>query len=512
MLSNLSRLAGHADLARRAYQLRQADSDAVRRAARRHLVQRMGKMRGLPQKLGQMLSFSHRDSEAGADFAPLFEDAEPLAWNVIASELTQAWQRPWQDVLRTVDTHGLAASLGQVHRAVLHDGREVAVKVQYPGIGESVLADLSLLGWMSAPLGGLQRGFDVAGYRQTIREDLERELDYIAEAAQQRLFARALQGSLEVIVPQVIDAWSTDRVLMTTWESGDAWPVMQEHGDEDARRVLGNRLVTWFLKCLFRDGLVHADLHPGNVRFRQTDAGPQWVLYDFGCTYRPTETERLALLRLIQGTCERSENPWPLFLALGFDEQYLEPLAAKLPALCQVLFEPFLSTKPYDARQWRLGERVADILGEDRWNFRIAGPPALVLLLRAFHGLKFYLEGLRTAVVWQRPFSELWAELQHQADALTLPAAPRPDADFTQLSRYLKIRVREAGSTKVELTCPALAVDDLESMIDDDLLRRIRSQGSNLAQLAADVRRRGYAPGPVFAVQHADKEVSVWLE
>lgn len=512
MLSSLRRLAGHADLARRGLELRLASNDAARSAARKHLVERLGRLRGLPQKMGQMLSFSHRDEAASAEFAPLLEKAEPLPWEVVAQELKTAWGRDWSEVLREVDEVGHAASLGQVHRAVLHDGRVVAIKVQYPGIRESIQTDLSLLGWLSLPLGNLQRGFDMAGYRKAILADLERELDYTLEAQTQREFAALSAHDESIIVPRVIDELCRPQVLVTAWETGEHWSSVANDWDEDARRILGNRLVKWSLQSLLVHGVMHADLHPGNLRFRRTSSGPQLVVYDFGCVYRPNETERLALLRLIQGTVSREENPWPLFLALGFDPQYLEPLASKLPALCQTLFEPFAAPVVYDARQWRLGERVADILGADRWNFRISGPPNLALLLRAFHGLKFYLEGLQTPVIWSRVFREIWKQEGEVAASLKLAAAPKREADFAQLSRQLKIRVTEAGKTKVELTCPATAIDELGSLIDDDLLARIKAQGNDLAQLTADVRRRGYAPGPIFGLREAAKEVRVWLE
>ncbi|HTN75387.1 MAG TPA: AarF/UbiB family protein [Pirellulaceae bacterium] len=512
MLASLRRLASHADLARIGYTLKTSSDEQVRQLARRHLALRMGKMRGLPQKVGQMLSFSQPASNSADEFAPLLESAEPLAWEIIASELTAAWGQPWSNVIRQVDPIGHAASLGQVHEAVLHDGRHVAIKVQYPGIRDSVRTDLSLLGWLSAPLGGMRRGFDLAGYRETIMADLDHELDYLREAQAQRDFIAVSQDQSFVAIPAVIEPLCGRNVLVTQWESGETWETVAANWDEDARRVLGNQMVAWFLRSLFVDGLVHADLHPGNLRFRQTAKGPVLLLYDFGCVYRPTAVERFALLRLIQATIDHGENPWPLFMAIGFDAAYLEPLAVKLPALCQALFQPFLAPAVFDARDWNLSERVAQILGEDRWNFRIAGSPALLLLLRAFHGLKFYLEGLKTPVLWERTFSGIWQLTGNEALAMPLPAAPRDEAEFARLSRHLKIRVEEGGQTKVELTCPASAIDELDALIDADLLAKIQAQGNDLARLTADVRRRGYVPGPVFELVEADKAVRVWLE
>ena len=122
--SKLRRSIGYVDLARHARKLRKSTDEAVRGRARTHLAARMGKLRGLPQKIGQILSMSS-DAEAAEVFAPLTGDAEPLPFDEIQPLLEQAWGTPLERVVRSIEPHGLAASLGQVHRAVLHDGRSV---------------------------------------------------------------------------------------------------------------------------------------------------------------------------------------------------------------------------------------------------------------------------------------------------------------------------------------------------------------------------------------------------
>jgi hypothetical protein len=238
----------------------------------------------------------------------------------------------------------------------------------------------------------------------------------------------------------------------------------------------------------------------------------QLLLYDFGCIYQPTKDERLVLARLIRATIDRSESPWPLLLKLGFNREYLEPLADKLPALCRVMFEPYCCEYPYDLADWNLGQRVSNILGDDRWNFRIAGPAGLVFLLRAFHGLAYYLEGLETPIFWQQPFQTCLASIGSEINDLQLPASIKPDCDFNSLARYLKMRVREDGRTKVELTQYASGIDRLDDLLDQDVKQRIKQQGIDLIQIVADVRRGGYAPTKVFELTEGPKQIEVWLE
>ena len=513
---SLRRMVEYAGLARDVYKLRHADEEQVSAAARKHLIERMGKMRGLPQKLGQLLSFSHAGEEddplAAADYARLQEAAEPLPLEVVRPLMEAAWGRPLEKVLREIEPHAHAASLGQVHRAILRDGREVAIKVQYPGIYDAVLADLKLLGWLSVPVGNLKRGFDLAAYRQVILDDIKEELDYRAEAASQRQFVDWADADPFLVVPRVVDSLSCENVLVSEWVEGDPWQTVCDHWVESDKKTLARDLLKFFLESLFARQMVHADLHPGNLRF-QCDAGRvRLVLYDFGCVYRPTDDERLALLRLIRATTHRSEPPLPLFLKLGFNREYLEPLADKLPALCNVLFEPFVVEYPYDPADWHLGERVSDVLGDDRWNFRIAGPPAMVFLLRAFHGLIYYLQGLSAPVMWGRTLGPVLRAYADEMDRLDLPRGDVDHRDFSSLARYLKIRVQEGGRTKVQLTSRSEGIDDLENLLDDDLRAKILRQGIDLPAIVRDIRRRGYVPGPVFQWTEGTKQVEVWLE
>lgn len=509
--TSLKRNTAHARMAYTAMKLRRADDEAIADRARQHLVTQMGKMRGLPQKVGQMLSFSGDDTESDNMFAELQESAEPLPLETAVEVIEEAWGRPLESVLQTIHPSEHTGSLGQVHRAITLDGREIAIKVQYPGIREAVMADLKTLGWLSIPVGNLKRGFDLASYKDTIVENLEQELDYLAEARQLREFHQWMATDNGLAVPVVDDELTTDNVLVTSWEEGDSWSTVRANWSDNEKRQAVAQMLQFFLRGMFIEGQIQADWHPGNFRFRRLGSQVQLLILDLGCVCRPTDEERLTLARLIQATIAGSESPWPLFLKLGFNREYLEPLADKLPALCRTLFEPFCVDHPYDLADWQLGDRVSDILGSDRLNFRIAGPAKLIFMLRAFHGLAFYAQGLGAPVRWQPAFQNAIAPLADAMAGLSLPQSEQ-DVDFASLSKHLKIRVQEHGRTKVALTSRAGSIEHLREMLPVEVLQQIKDRQIDLDRIVSDIRRRGYAPGPVFDLQDGDKDIEVFLE
>jgi predicted unusual protein kinase regulating ubiquinone biosynthesis (AarF/ABC1/UbiB family) len=489
--------------------LARCDEPTVADHARRFVAQSMGRLKGLPQKVGQILSMG--DAEAAGAFESLAGAAEPLPFAAIEPVLAREWKRPWREVLAALEPAGLAASLGQVHRGRLHDGRAVAVKVQYPGIARAVQADLKLLGWLALPLGGFGRQFNLAGYREELLRDLLEELDYRNEAENQHQYAFLARYQPGLRVPALHGALCTPSVLVCDWEDGET--LAQAAQWPEPERKAAARLFLEHALGFFRHGFVHADPHPGNFRFRRTANGVELLLYDFGCIFRAGLATRLALLQLIRITEENgTADPFPLFVKLGFNADYLEPLAERLPALCRVLFEPFIVGGPYAVAQWRLGERVADILGDERWNFRIAGPPQLIFLIRVFHGLVHALRVLDVPVPWKFLLEPIRAQFDAQAAALALDVPARAERGFGRVAKHLKIHVLRDGCTAVKLTSPLRAIDELELLMGDELAAQVRSQGVDLDAIVQAVRRSGYCPQQVFRLVSGDKDVRVWLE
>ena len=486
-----------------------SDEGHARTRAAYHLQESLGRLRGLPQKVGQIMSMA--DSESASELSRLCNGGPALALSDLKESLAAAWDVSPEEVCEWIKEEGLGASLGQVHQARLHSGQEVAVKVRYPGIEQAVQDDLHALGWLSIPVGNLRNGFDLGGYREVIEAGLAEELDYRLEARNQRQLAAA-STELPLVVPEVLPELSNDRVLTTVWEGGDPLEKARQWNSSE-RAALGTALVQNFLALAFDHGLVHADPHPGNYAFRRSSSGIQVVLYDYGCVQRLSSRERLLILRLLRGAVRRTEadDPYPLLVELGFDADLLRPLRDKLPALCTILFEPFAARGAYDVSAWNRAERAAGVLGEDRLNFRAAGSPRLVYFLRAFEGLCFYTRELGAPVWWSKSLSSLLDKYSTAMDDLHLQEPVNRNAAYGCLAQSLEIRVLEGSSPKAQIKLPAGAVERLEHFIDEDIRSKIEERGISLHNLVEQVRANGYAPQEVFSMADGSKTFEVRL-
>ena len=269
----LRRLAGHDPEAI-------AESVATRNAQRTAEV--LGDLKGVALKAGQFLNtvdamLYDPESPWRTAFASLHEETPGLPFPDIEPVLIEELGRGWHRRLRRFDpTPVAAASLGQVHRAAV-DGRDVAVKVQYPGVREAVRADLRVL---AAGLGAFRmtrRGRQLRPLVGELRRRLLEELDYVHEGDAQDAYARAFAGDRDVRVPDVLLA--TPRILVTEWLPGTPFVPLALHGTQEERDWMGRAYQRFLLSGPTRTGLLHADPHPGN--FRQLADGRLGVL-DFG--------------------------------------------------------------------------------------------------------------------------------------------------------------------------------------------------------------------------------------
>ncbi|MEU9744085.1 ABC1 kinase family protein [Streptomyces niveus] len=231
----------------------------------------LGELKGGAMKFGQALSVFESalpEEVAGpyrAALTKLQEAAPPMPTSTVHKVLAERLGEDWRELfLEFEEKPSAAASIGQVHRAVWHDGRDVAVKVQYPGAGEALLSDLAQLSRFARLLGPLIPGMDVKPLITELRDRVSEELDYELEARAQREHAAEFADDPDVVVPDVVH--QREQVLVTEWMDGTPMSDVIADGTEEERDRAGQLLARFLFSGPARTGLLHADPHPGNFR------------------------------------------------------------------------------------------------------------------------------------------------------------------------------------------------------------------------------------------------------
>lgn len=254
----------------------------------------LGELKGGAMKFGQALSVFEAalpEEVAGpyrAALTKLQEAAPPMPARTVHEVLGERLGEDWRELFTEFDDKpAAAASIGQVHRAVWHDGRDVAVKVQYPGAGQALLSDLAQLGRVARLFGPLIPGMDIKPLIAELRARVSEELDYALEAEAQGVHAEEFTGDEDVFVPAVVH--QADQVLVTEWMNGVPLSEVISGGSREERDRAGQLLARFLFAGPARTGLLHADPHPGNFRLL-VDGGPSggWRLgvLDFGTVDR----------------------------------------------------------------------------------------------------------------------------------------------------------------------------------------------------------------------------------
>ncbi|MHC5067924.1 MAG: ABC1 kinase family protein [Planctomycetota bacterium] len=486
--------------------LRGAQGRAPERA-RHHLAAVIAEQRGLAAKVGQFLATSQADYEAAQ------ADLPPMELTAAQAVLDGAWQRDHRAVLADLQPASHAASLGQVHQARLINGDTVAIKVQYPDIGQAVHDELGILRLLPRVGPARRWGFDLDGYKECLRTTLANECDYLHEAASQQRYREAWHavGDQRVMIPAIHREWCRETVLVEEWLPGMALAEFRQQPVE-SRRAAAEALLDHVLTMLVQSGLVHADLHPGNIGYCSDDGGADLVLYDFGCVSTVPASARRALLVLIDALHEQAAiAPADCLVELGFDRAKLDHISDQLPAVCQVLLEPFLVDRPFDLEQWHVGERIQRILADYSWWFRSAGAPSFLLIMRAVHGLCRHLRELAVPLNWRRALRQVRDRHEQGLPPLTL--APRGgEVTCHDLARHLRIIVRRGLLVSVDLRMPATVLNDIHSVIDSDVEAKIAERGLNLDRIVATAIAAGYPPGVLFELDDEERHITVRLE
>jgi predicted unusual protein kinase regulating ubiquinone biosynthesis (AarF/ABC1/UbiB family) len=356
------------------------------------LFQVLGQLKGGAMKMGQALSVFEaalpEDVAAPyrAALTKLQESAPALPTTTVHAVLAKELGADWRDRFVSFDdTPAAAASIGQVHKAVWEDGREVAVKIQYPGAGPALLGDLKQLGRLARMLSSLTPGLDVKPLLVELEKRVAEELDYRLEAQSQSTFASAYDGDQEIRVPEVVTG--SERVLVSEWMEGVPLSQIIATGTQEERDRASVLLARFLFSGPVLAGLLHADPHPGN--FRLLPDGRLGVI-DFGAVDHlpdgaPEPIGRVARLAL--------EGDGEAVLAVLRDEGFVRPTvsvdAQAVMDYLAPLLEPIAGPTFRFNRGWLRREAVR--LGDPRSPASQLGrqlnlPPSYLLIHRVTTG------------------------------------------------------------------------------------------------------------------------------
>ena len=424
--AQLVRLGATAAASSAAHQVRRVGASAGRRAeldaahelkTAEQVAEALGQMKGVLMKLGQMASYLNDGfpEQFRAQLATLQADAPPMSADLAVATLEKSLGGPIHTFFSLFDDAPLAsASIGQVHRGVRLDGREVAIKIQYPGVETAIRADLDNTALLTQILGVVFKGLDTAPFIEELRLRVGEELDYRLEARRQRVFADIYRGHPAIVVPEVHDDLSTANVLVSDLSKGRRFDEVQNWTQHE-RDLVGEVIYRFVFRSFNRHSIFNGDPHPGNYLVeRGGPIGVKVTFLDYGLVKEFTAAEMQTFWTMIRF---QVSDPDPVRYRKTIEDSGL--LVPNAPYSNDELMEyfgwfyhpvqhdsAFTYTKDYAREALK---RTFDPAGEHARMMKSFNlPPSFVVLNRIQWGLNAVLAQLNATRNWRAISDELW--------------------------------------------------------------------------------------------------------
>jgi predicted unusual protein kinase regulating ubiquinone biosynthesis (AarF/ABC1/UbiB family) len=363
----------------------------------------MGEMKGLVMKLGQVLSYVDLNLVPGLQevLAALQDSALAMSPEVAEQVVTEDLGRPPSEFFARWESQPFAsASIGQVHHAQMHDGTEVAVKVQYPEIAAALEADLRNISVLQLLASPFNRTVDRGALFAELHDRLLEECDYLKEAENQREFHALYKDHPYIVVPEVISEYSTRRVLITQLIKGRRFKEFASNASQRERAHAGEVIHEFIFRSIFRHGIFNCDPHPGNYLFLSRG---QVAFLDFGCVKRLPPDLIVEWRALIRAALERDRSRFDQLTAkIGFVGKRAAFDFDYNWHMFMYFYRPFIHDRPFKFTHEYVAESFANLLfnNKNRGSFNL--PKDTVFLNRLQWGMYSVLAQLRAETNWRR--------------------------------------------------------------------------------------------------------------
>ena len=367
------------------------------------LVSRLGELKGLAMKAGQVLGYI--DPTLPPELRGLLsvlQTASPASpFPQVEATLRDAFGPRADVLLAGLERQPVSvASIGQVHRARLPEGTDVAVKVRHPGIDEALQGDFRVAGTGSSFASVLLPGASssIKGFIDEARTVLLEECDFSLERERQATFARLYAQDEVLLIPAVEPEWCASAVLTTRWLPGQSFDAfLATHPSRELRDRMGVALFSFYIGTLYRHGLFHGDPHPGNYAFREDG---RVVVYDFGCVRSFDKATVLAFSALVDAVrADEVVRVREALVALGAQPPGDAESLAKLRTLLRGFFAPLLERGPRPVHPGS-GFEAQQVLRDKRFLVKLALPGRFLFLFRLRFGLYAVLARLGAVGDW----------------------------------------------------------------------------------------------------------------
>lgn len=429
----------------------------------------------------------------------------------VQRKLIDIFGSPLEQTFLEVSDEYYPASIAQVIRAKHIKYGDVAIKIKYPHIKETIkdqLAFLGLLPKLSRLTSVHKWGVDFGAYQTFLEETLEHELNFELEAKNQRDFHNIFKDNSNIGVPEVFTELSTHDVLVQQFINGISFEYICAHATKDEKQVIAESLFQSLIIPLFQHCKLHIDPNPFNYIFTKNKI----YMIDFGQVQHFSIEFVSALKELWECLDQQKEvSPLKYFVALGFDEKKLFHFKEELPVVAEVLFRPFLADYKFNLRDWNYEEHLHLILGENLWWFRSAGGTAFFTLMKTFAAIKEMINSLGVDVYY-RKYIELCLKEGNFNWKTIKNVETNSFTTFNSKAKHILISVKKEGVERVKLTMPIAGLLDLPSYLEEEVKEKLVNRGIIIENIIRDSIHAGVIPGDIFKLVEGTSVYHIWLE